>query len=106
MARLHIHAMGKLCAADTTFIKKVQHLLAMCSYGRLPHKRACLRLDIRDAQGHLVFTRDDAGPLVDVPLPAGTYHVTAHVDQVKRGYTMTLDQGSSVNLYLGLIPDR
>ena len=35
-----------------------------------------------------------------VTVPAGTYHVAVHVDQIKRGYTMTLDQGSSVNLYI------
>ena len=44
--------------------------------------------------------------MIDVPLPAGTYHVAVHVGQIKRGYTMTLDQGSLVNLYLGIALDQ
>lgn len=72
----------------------------------MPCERARISLDIRDARGLRVFSLDDAGPLVDVPLPAGTYHVAVYVDQIKRGYTITLDQGSLVNLYLGIALDQ
>lgn len=106
MARLQIHAPDELCAADSTFIKTVRHLLSICSHGRMPCERACISLDIRDAHGLRVFSLDDAGPLVDVPLPAGTYHVAVHVAQIERGYTMTLVQGSLVNLYLGIALDQ
>lgn len=68
--------------------------------------RAPLSLHIDNLQGLRVHSVDDAGPLVDVPLPAGTYHVTVHFGKVRRSYTMTLEAGASFDLYLRLAPDR
>ncbi len=48
---------------------------------------------------------DDAGPFVDIPLPAGTYHVTAELGKVRRSYTMTLEPGASFNLRLRFTAD-
>ncbi|MEO8119228.1 MAG: hypothetical protein ABI606_07895 [Rhodoferax sp.] len=59
-------------------------------------------MQIDDLRGHRVLDIEAAGPLVDVPLPAGTYHVTAHRGKVRRGYTMTLKQGAFFDLYLRL----
>ena len=64
-----------------------------------------LAVQITDAAGHPVFSLNDAGPLTDVSLPAGTYHVAVQRGDVRRGYTMTLAQGASVELYLRLAPD-
>jgi hypothetical protein len=33
-------------------------------------------------------------------LPPGTYHVTAQLGEVRRGYTMTLGEGQPFDLYL------
>jgi hypothetical protein len=53
-----------------------------------------------------LHTVDDAGPLVEVPLPAGTYQVTVQLGCVRRSYTMTLEPGMSFDLHLRLSPDR
>ena len=106
MARLLIHATDERRLSATDFSEKVRRLLPWRSHGRLPGARAGLHLNITDARGFQVFALDDAGPLVDVPLPAGTYHVIARMGSVRRSYTMALDQGASVNLYLAFAPDR
>ncbi len=62
---------------------------------------ACpLRLHIDDLQGQRVFTADDAGPELDLDLPAGTYQVTALLGPRCRGYTLTLVEGEPNALYL------
>jgi hypothetical protein len=59
-----------------------------------------LRLHIDNLQGQRVFTADDAGPLVELALPAGTYQVTAVFGTLCRGYTLTLVEGVPNTLYL------
>lgn len=59
-----------------------------------------LRLHIDNLQGQRVFTADDAGPLVELALPAGTYQVTAVLGTLCRGYTLTLVEGVPNELYL------
>jgi hypothetical protein len=49
-----------------------------------------------------VLALDDAGPLVEVALCPGTYHVSAQRGRLRRGYTVTLQQGASFDLYLRL----
>ena len=63
-----------------------------------------MRID--DLHGKRMFSVDDAGPLVDVPLPAGTYHVSAQRGNARCSYTMTLEPGVSFDLRLRLVPDR
>jgi hypothetical protein len=67
---------------------------------------APLNLRIDDLQGHRMHAVDSAGPLVDVPLPAGTYLVSVHLGPVRRSYTMTLEPGASFDLYLSLAAGR
>jgi hypothetical protein len=38
--------------------------------------------------------------VLEVPLPAGTYHVNVRLGDAKRRYTVTLEHGATVNLYL------
>lgn len=99
-ARLLIHAQddhppGRL--ADSP----LQRLRALYPTAR-PAGRAPLRLSVETLAGDNVLSLDDAGPLVDVSLPAGTYHVTAHLGDAHRGYTMRLDPGTEFDLHLRL----
>ena len=61
---------------------------------------APLRLHIDNLQGQRVFTADDAGPLVELALPVGTYNVTAVLGTLCRGYALTLVEGVPNHLYL------
>jgi len=102
-ARLLIHAAGDVRAEQRTFDSLMQRLRLRDTggprSGRLP-----LGLKIHDLHGLRVLALDDAGPLVDVALPPGTYHVTAQQGAVRRAYTITLEQGASFDLYLRLAP--
>jgi hypothetical protein len=80
----------------------LQRLLALYPAGNRSTRREPLRLLIDTLEGETVLAVDDAGPLVDVSLPPGTYHVTAHLGDSHRGYTMRLDQGASFDLHLRL----
>ena len=53
---------------------------------------------IADARGKPFFTLDDAGPLLDVMLPNGTYTVTARADGLTETQHVTLNgiQGKDV----------
>jgi hypothetical protein len=57
-------------------------------------------VDVRDAQGQRVLAVADAGPLVDVVLPPGMYHVTTTSDRGRRRYTLVLVQDAAFNLRL------
>lgn len=104
-ARLLIHTEGPASAAAKEPWSALQWLLAWAPASLRQDPRAPLRLQIDDLQNHPFLALDDAGPLVDVVLPAGTYHVAVQRGDVRRGYTMTLAQGASVDLYLRLAPD-
>lgn len=81
----------------------LQRLRALYPHGGTRQGRhEPLRLLIDTLDGDTVLAIDDAGPLVDVALPAGTYHVTAHLGETQRGYTMTLGQGMAFDLHLRL----
>jgi hypothetical protein len=84
----------------------MQRLRALYAEGPWHDERAPLGLHIEDLQGHRVLTLDDAGPLIEVPLPAGTYHVSVCLGKVRRRYTLRLEHGASFDLYLRLAPDR
>ena len=59
-----------------------------------------LALQIHDLQGRRVLALDDACPLMDVTLSPGTYHVTTDLAGTRRRYTVALEAGASVDLYL------
>lgn len=61
---------------------------------------AGLRLAITDPQGRPVLSLGDAGPLTDVRLPPGPYHVRAELGDVARSYTIELKDGQPFDLYL------
>jgi hypothetical protein len=105
-SRLLIHAEYDLGESDRHHESRLQRLRAIQTRGPWNDKRAPLNLQIDDLQGHRVHAVDDAGPLIDVFLPAGTYHVSVHLGKVRRSYTLTLEPGTSFDLYPRLAPDR
>jgi len=102
-ARLLIHTAGDARADDWTFGSLIQRLRSRDSGGPR-NQRALLALEIHDLHGYRVLALDDAGPLVDVALPAGTYHITAQRGTVRRGYTITLERGASFDLHVRFAP--
>jgi hypothetical protein len=63
-------------------------------------ERDPIQVLVEDMGGNRVLSLDDATPLIDLPLPPGTYQVTARHGNLRRGYTLTLERNTSVDLYL------
>jgi hypothetical protein len=105
-ARLVVHAEDEGRAQGKRFELPLRRLRALYADGPWHDEQAPLCLQIDDLQGRRVLAIDDAGPLSDVPLPAGTYQVTVSLGKVRRSYTMVLEQGASFDLYLRLAPER
>ncbi|WP_295953783.1 hypothetical protein [Rhodoferax sp.] len=102
-ASLVIHAAADPAVRGTLFTAPLEWLHWMRSLYAppLPPKPdGPLRLHIDNLQGQRVFTADDAGSLVELALPVGTYNVTAVLGTLCRGYTLTLVEGEPSDLYL------
>jgi hypothetical protein len=93
-ARLRIHVSGDP-ARPRPFERAQAWLRSLLRLSQGP-TRVC----IDDLQGHCFLTADAAPALLEVPLPAGTYHVTVRQGRTQRRYTVTLQQGATVNLVL------
>jgi hypothetical protein len=104
-ARLLIHTGDPVDIDRRHFETPLRRLFALHTDGPCNRSRVPLTLQIDDLEGRRVHTVDDAGPLVDVPLPAGTYQVSVHLGTLRRSYTMTLLPGASFDLHLRLMPD-
>ena len=59
-----------------------------------------VKLDIYDANGRRIFGLGEAGPLVDVQLPAGRYRVIAETGGVRREGTVAVEPNRLTELYL------
>jgi hypothetical protein len=105
-ARLRIHAHGDTRVRGGVLGWVLRWIPALVSGTASPHRRPVTRLEIDDLQGRQFFAAKDARSVIDVPLPAGTYHVTAQLGCVHRCYTVTLEQGAHVDLCLRLASDR
>jgi len=105
-ARLLIHVALNTGAHQGHFKSAVRRLRALYSDRPRRAGQPPLRIHIDDLHGTRVFAIDDAGPLIPVALPSGTYEVTAHLGNVRRSYTMTLLQGQAFDLHVCLTPDR
>jgi hypothetical protein len=105
-AHLLIHAGLDAGAGDRRHESVLQRLRAIQAHALWHNKLTPISLHIDDMHGRRVHSIEDAGTLVDVRLPAGTYHVTVHVGNVRRRYTLTLESGSSVDLYPRVEADR
>ena len=104
-ARLLIHVAFDAGARRGRFKSAVRRLRALFSDRPRHAGQPPLRIHIDDLHGTRVFAIDDAGPLIRVALPAGTYQVTAHLGNVRRSYTMTLLQGQAFDLHVRLTPE-
>ncbi len=62
--------------------------------------REPIQVFVEDMGGNRMLSLDDATSLIDLPLPPGTYQVTARHGNVRRGYTLTLARNTSFDLYL------
>lgn len=56
-------------------------------------------IQIQDLQGRPVFAADDIALQIDVPLQAGTYHITTRRGGTRLQYTVTLTHGATCDLY-------
>lgn len=104
-ARLLIHAEGHLSAMAVRSESAFDRLHAWWSRRQPLATQSRLKLQVDDLQGQPLRAVDDAGPLTCLPLPAGTYRVTALCGDLRRSYTLTLEPGASFDLYLRLTPD-
>jgi hypothetical protein len=75
-------------------------ILARALRRLLHHDSGAVRLRVDDLQGRQVFAAAGARVLVDVPLPAGTYHISVHLGEQRRRYTVALEQGATFDLCL------
>jgi hypothetical protein len=98
-SRLLIHIASDCSSAAGSAVTFIRRLLAQRLQGPL-RARVPLKLAIHDLQGRCTLALDDAGPLVDVTLPPGTYHVSTDHGGARRRYTVALEQGASFDLYL------
>lgn len=101
-ARLLIHADDQRSTGNSSFEAVLRRLRTIVATGAGQARRIPLRLRIEDLHGHRMLAVDDAGPLLEVPLPAGTYRVDADAGMLRRSYTMTLESGTSFDLHLRL----
>ena len=59
-----------------------------------------LKVRVENTAGHPVFAYNDAGPLTDIRLPAGSYRVIADYHGVERSSLVQVKPGAPANLYL------
>ena len=105
-AHLVIHSDDHGGPIDARVESRLQRLRAIHAKGSWSTKQESLNLQINDLRGEHVRSVDDAGALVEVCLPAGTYHVSAILGKVRRSYMLALEAGKSFDLYLRLAPDH
>lgn len=105
-AQLLIHAASESPSRDGVLERLLLLLRGLMADGRPRPPTLPTSLRIDDLQGRRCFAADDTLTLVAVHLPAGTYHVTAHLGSVRRRYTLTLERGATVDLYLRLPAKR
>jgi hypothetical protein len=105
-ARLLIHADGSATIGGAIFAFSLQRLCssALDALRRRPPLPTGVRVD--DLRGQQFFAAADVRAPIDVPLPAGTYHVDVRLGELRRCYTVTLEQGTTFDLYLRPLKDQ
>lgn len=104
-ATLRVHAEAAAQPAGAPLAAAVRRLWARVR-GEQP---APARVRVTSVQGAVpgapCFEQRGQRGLMDLSLPAGTYHVTVHLGTQQRGYTLTLAPGASVELFPRRTPD-
>jgi hypothetical protein len=96
-SRLLIHA----CADDARWSASVLWRRLLARVWDAPRVDPTLpTLEIRDLPGRRLLTLTNAGALIDMVLPTGTYHVTALSGDNRRSYTVVLAQDAVTELHL------
>jgi hypothetical protein len=101
-ARLLIHAGDGVGAGRGVLACLLLRLRALVSHALRPRTSAPTGVRIDDLAGRQFFATDDARSTIDVPLPAGTYHVNVRLGHRLRRYTVTLEHGATFDLSLRL----
>ena len=65
-----------------------------------PGTPAAAQVRIDDLRGRPFFAAEQPATPIDVPLPAGTYHVRVDLGPLQRRYTITLEPGATFHLHL------
>lgn len=99
-ARLLIHAMGSTPCCSESFAGALRRLRCSLLDALRRHPPLSTGVRVDDLRGQPYFAAEDVHSLIDVPLPAGTYHVNVRLGDLQRRYTVTLEQGKSFDLYL------
>lgn len=105
-AHLLIHAHEGVLAGSDRFAWMLSRLRALAP---APWRRAAATptgVRVEDLQGREYFAAEDAHSLIDLPLPAGTYHVTLRLGELQRRYTVALEHGARVDLHLPVATNR
>lgn len=97
-ARIVIHAARRRGNGGSPLLalrQRIRDWAAACRGAATP-----VNVRIADLHGHQLFSADAKQPLLDVPLPAGTYDVTVSRGAEQRRYTVALAQGATFDLHL------
>jgi hypothetical protein len=104
-ARLLIHACDPPAPAGCgAFARALRRLAGRAWRGRARRAPLLRMVQVDDLLGRAFFASDSSRVAVelpiDLPLPAGTYHVTVDGSGQQRRYTVTLEQGATFHLHL------
>ena len=99
-AHLLIRVDGEPRAERVAPQSPLRGLIAWCARRVRPTRRPLLDLRVDDALGRPVLSVQDPGSLIDLPLPSGTYHVSANFGRVRKSYTLALQAGTPFELHL------
>ena len=100
MARLLVHALQAAddeCGTLALLMRRLRpwaRAAARCQQPALSGLRIC------DLDGRGYFSADDPPSVIDLPLPAGTYHVSVSHGSQRRRYTVALGRGVAFHLHL------
>jgi hypothetical protein len=101
LSRLLIHATEGAGEDSGGMLSVLLHRLRTCAAAATRRRPpAPMGVCVEDLQGRRFFTSAEAGAVIDVPLPAGTYHVDVRHGSQQRRYTVTLAHEATVNLHL------
>ena len=98
-SRLLIHAAGANTGPSWPIGTRVRRLWARFRH-ELHRRHVPSSLEVRDLHGSQLLRLTEAGHLVDLVLPTGTYLVTTRVGEDRRSYTVVLQGGVTTHLHL------